>query len=292
MSLTDIRIAFNGRQCNYWHMAAISLLFYDHFLTFKTEIKCLWKRQLNSSGCLFFLHRYFNPIAMVITFVSLFSNLPVSCKAWSNVREGILIVAQLIVTFVMTMRVYALYGCNKRLLYLLFAIIAIFLCVAAITTFTAHSTPPVALPSGECSTQLDFNNASRAAVAWMTIFIYDVLIFGLAVHNAFKTKEEFRMFKTFEVPVSLRVILLRDGAIYFGVITIINLANILSFYLLEDCMRGGFGPFASSLSVTLVSRLMLNLHQVNDAGIASSQSHLEVETQIVFHRRSTDGYDD
>ncbi|KIK51376.1 hypothetical protein GYMLUDRAFT_396296 [Collybiopsis luxurians FD-317 M1] len=292
MSLTDIRIAINGRQCNYWHMAAISLLFYDHLLTFKTESKCLWKRQLNSSTCLFFLHRYFNPIAMAITFVSLFSNLPVSCKAWSNVREGILIVAQLIVTFIMTMRLYALYGCNKRLLYLLFAIIAVFLCAAAITTFTVHLTPPTALPSGECSTQLDFNNASRAAVAWMSIFIYDVLIFGLAVHNAFKTRKEFRMFKTFEDPFSLRAILLRDGAIYFGVITMINLANILSFYLLEDCMRGGLGPFASSLSVTLVSRLMLNLHQANDAGICSTQPSLEVQTQIVFRRISIDGHDD
>ncbi|KIK51737.1 hypothetical protein GYMLUDRAFT_78067 [Collybiopsis luxurians FD-317 M1] len=295
MSWTDIRIATNGRQCNYWHMAAITLLFYDHILTFKTEIKCLWKRQSNISAHLFFLHRYFNPITMIITFVTLFDNLPVSCKALSNLREGILIVAQLIVTIIMTLRVYALYGCSKRMLYFLLAVIAVLFTIAVIMTFTVHTNSPVSPPStGGCSTQLDFDRVyhAGAAVAWMTIFSYDALLFGLAVYNAFITRQELRMIKSLKVRVSLRVILLRDG----DVMTAINLANILSFY---DCMRGGLAPITSSISVTLVSRLMLNLHQVMSTGIYLSRtvSVLEtVETGIAFQRRNStsvgDNYND
>ncbi|KAJ3891555.1 hypothetical protein GG344DRAFT_65354 [Lentinula edodes] len=172
MSLTDLntRIATNGRQCNYWHMAAI-----------KIEIKYLWKKPLNSSGYMFIIQRYFNPITMIFTFVTLFDDLPVSCKTLSNIRQGILIIAQLVVT--------------------------------------------------------------RAAVAWLMIFIYDVLLFGLMVHNAFKTRKELHMIHRLKFRASLRVILLRDGAMYFGVMTLVNLANILTYY---DCMRGGLAPFTSS----------------------------------------------
>lgn len=50
-----------------------------------------------------------------------------------------------------------------------------------------------------------------AAVAWLMIFIYDVLLFGLMVHNAFKTRKELHMIHRLKFRASLRVILLRDG---------------------------------------------------------------------------------
>ncbi|KAJ3914353.1 hypothetical protein F5877DRAFT_82890 [Lentinula edodes] len=134
-----------------------------------------------------------------------------------------------------------------------------------------------------------------AAVAWLMIFIYDVLLFGLMVHNAFKTRKELHMIHRLKFRASLRVILLRDGAMYFGVMTLVNLANILTYYfsevrfteyhtdpnfdvLTKDCMRGGKAPFTSSLSVTLVSRLMLNLHQVKSSGIYLSGSQMVTES--------------
>ena len=43
------------------------------------------------------------------------------------------------------------------------------------------------------------------------IFVYDVLLFGLAVYNAFKTRQDLRMIHKLKTKVSLRVILLRDG---------------------------------------------------------------------------------
>ncbi|KAH7873471.1 uncharacterized protein C8R40DRAFT_1113798 [Lentinula edodes] len=281
MSLTDlnIRIATNGRQCNYWHMAAITLLFWDHLLSLEIEIKYLWKKPLNSSGYLFIIQRYFNPIAIIFTFVTLFDDLPVSCKTLSNIRQGILIIAQLVVTLIMTLRIHALYGCKKRLLYFLLSVIASLLSIVLIVTYTIHLDPPQESSiSGGCSTQLDSHDASRAAVAWLMIFIYDVLLFGLMVHNAFKTRKELHMIHRLKFRASLRVILLRDGAMYFGVMTLVNLANILTYYFSEDCMRGGLAPFTSSLSVTLVSRLMLNLHQVKSSGIYLSGSQMVTES--------------
>ncbi|KAF9264611.1 hypothetical protein L218DRAFT_232764 [Marasmius fiardii PR-910] len=114
-----------------------------------------------------------------------------------------------------------------------------------------------------------------------------MMVFGLALFNAFKTWKEIQVLR--RRPVSLQVILLRDGAAYFGVMSIVNLANILTYCLARGDMKGGLAPLASSISVTLVSRLMLNLHEVMDTGIYMSSciSHvdqLEGETHISFHR--------
>ncbi|KIK64413.1 hypothetical protein GYMLUDRAFT_71336 [Collybiopsis luxurians FD-317 M1] len=269
MLLADIQIVTNGLRCDYLHIPPITLLFYDHILAFKTETKYLWKRQLNNSMYLFFFHRYFNAIATTINFVTVFGNLPVSCKTLKEFREGILIVTQVVVLVIMTLRIYALYGCNKRLLFLLLTVIAVGSCVAIVMTFTAHLNSQLSLASGTartCSVELDSNGIDYPgeAVAWIVIFTYDALLFGLSMHNAFKTRQELRIIQAmFKDRACLKAILLRDG---------LNLANILSFYASPDCMRGGLAPLTSSISVILVSRMLLNLHQVADTGIYSSQT--------------------
>ncbi|KAJ3716016.1 hypothetical protein C8R42DRAFT_745196 [Lentinula raphanica] len=230
-----VRIASNGRQCNYWHIAAI-----------KTELTYIWKKSFNLSGYLFLIQRYFNPVAMIFTLTTVFDNLPVSS-------------------------------------------------LSLVVTYTVHLSSQKSLSSSGCSTQFD----SKAAIAWWMIFIYDVLLFGLAVRNAFTTRQELHMIRHLKFHASLRVILLRDGAMYFGcehsielnrievepnflspalrVMTLVNLANILTYY---DCMRGGLAPFTS--------RMMLNLHQVMGSGIYLSGGQAVTETDkavshIVFH---------
>ncbi|KAJ3808750.1 hypothetical protein F5876DRAFT_67037 [Lentinula aff. lateritia] len=225
MSLTDlnIRIATNGRQCNYWHMAAI-----------KIEIKCLWKKPLNSSGYLFVVQRYFNPIAIIFTFVTLFDDLPVSCKTLSNIRQGILIIAQLVVTLPLV--------CFRILYHDMIG--KIFMALAG------------------------------AAVAWLMIFIYDVLLFGLMVQNVFKTRKELHMIHRLKFRASLRVILLRDGAMYFGVMTLVNLANILTYYFISDLGVQINAEFTSSCC--LIPRIYYPFFMIiNLVQIATRKRHNE-----------------
>ncbi|KAF8874539.1 hypothetical protein BD779DRAFT_1566256, partial [Infundibulicybe gibba] len=49
-----------------------------------------------------------------------------------------------------------------------------------------------------------------------------------------------------------------------------NLANILTFYFCGPFLRGGLSTFSTSISVTMMSRLMLNLHETANVGIFSS----------------------
>ncbi|KAJ7734026.1 hypothetical protein DFH07DRAFT_130697 [Mycena maculata] len=60
---------------------------------------------------------------------------------------------------------------------------------------------------------------------------------------------------------SLWTVMIRDGAMYFGMISLANLANILVFYLGDSNTAGGLSWCTSAISVTMMVRLMLNLHQ-------------------------------
>ncbi|KAI6012069.1 hypothetical protein PISMIDRAFT_332445 [Pisolithus microcarpus 441] len=90
------------------------------------------------------------------------------------------------------------------------------------------------------------------------------------------------MYKTSKVGVQsfghskpdLVVLLLRDGAIYFGIVAIANLANIVSFYAAPELLKGGLSTFSICIAITMVSRLMLNLHKTADTGIFSHRQHL------------------
>ncbi|KAG1864841.1 hypothetical protein F4604DRAFT_1782230 [Suillus subluteus] len=62
-------------------------------------------------------------------------------------------------------------------------------------------------------------------------------------------------------------IIFQDGAMYFGAMTLSNIPNILMFYYGSDIDRSSLATFTSCMSVTLVSRLMLNLHKSVDSGI-------------------------
>ncbi|THV01868.1 hypothetical protein K435DRAFT_792959 [Dendrothele bispora CBS 962.96] len=80
--------------------------------------------------------------------------------------------------------------------------------------------------SNRCVTQLDSRSSIRIgqAVAWELLLIYDILLFVLAVHNAFMTRRELRLLRN---RTSLRVILLRDGKNY-DISQFVKHSNILS----------------------------------------------------------------
>ncbi|KAF9268296.1 hypothetical protein L218DRAFT_1054285 [Marasmius fiardii PR-910] len=104
-----------------------------------------------------------------------------------------------------------------------------------------QSVSQATLRGSRCHTvlgQTSFSSAVRQSFAWVMAFIYDGMVFVLAIWIAFKTRKEVKFRRR---AVSLKTIL---GGI-----------------------RAGLAPFANSHSVTLASRLMLNLHQVVDNGV-------------------------
>ncbi|KAK7455230.1 hypothetical protein VKT23_011103 [Stygiomarasmius scandens] len=84
------------------------------------------------------------------------------------------------------------------------------------------------------------------------------------MYKAYATaRDDTRFARALGGRVSLMQVLIADGSLYFVVMALANLINILTFYLAEPAFRGGLSSFASCISVTMMSRLMLNLRAAN-----------------------------
>jgi len=56
---------------------------------------------------------------------------------------------------------------------------------------------------------------------------------------------------------------------YFAAMAFANLANIITYYLAGPLIRGSLSTFANCVSLSMMSRLMLNLHAKANTGILS-----------------------
>ncbi|KAF9041519.1 hypothetical protein BJ165DRAFT_290706 [Panaeolus papilionaceus] len=225
---------------NYLHMFAISCLYYDHLLTSGREVEFLWKKTKNRSAYWFFLNRY----------IAFFGNIAVSVLGWIDLSPDVF---------------------SSELLISLISLGAVLASIACWALFGQKSQP--AEQGGGCHLGFSKETAFRLAGAWEALFLYDTVIFALIVHKSLKDRRDVT-----SIRVPLITSLTRDGILYYFVMGLANLSNILSFYLLGPFLRGGLSTFASSISVTMMSRIMLNLHKTERDGIYSNTRETTAET--------------
>ncbi|KAJ7487992.1 hypothetical protein FB451DRAFT_1390956 [Mycena latifolia] len=185
---------------------------------------------------------------------------------------------------VMLLRIYALYGRNIRLLVCLLGLSVPLISVIVWSMLGQHSESIVILPGCHSSISrstvhysdlglivrptpsfhtLNANKLTDLAAAWEALFVYDALIFGLTVFKTYSTWR--RAGSQHYLPI--HILILRDGALYFAAMALANLLNIVTFYLSGPILAGSLSTFASCMSVALMSRLMLNLHQKAHVGV-------------------------
>ncbi|KAJ4479609.1 hypothetical protein C8J55DRAFT_429355 [Lentinula edodes] len=259
-------------------MECIAFLYWDHLITFPDEVQYLWKRSMGWSTALFFFNRYFAALGNIVVTVSLFSsgltesvttstdNASISCRPFHLFREILLVLTQVIVCILLTIRIYALYHCSRRML--IYMLVTGFTLggLSIFAIFFGQSSQSVLTPTG-CHTQLTLitcvEPCASLAAAWEALFLYDSMLFVMTLHKAYKTRYELRQER---LRIPLVVIILRDGS----VMALANLINISTFYYAQPFLRGALCTFASSMSVTIMSRLMLNLHQISETGLYTS----------------------
>ncbi|KIK61901.1 hypothetical protein GYMLUDRAFT_42322 [Collybiopsis luxurians FD-317 M1] len=254
-------------------------MYWDHLLTLADEVQYLWKRPVRASTVLFFLNRYLAVLGNIVVTVSLLStDLPESsCQLFYIFHQFLLVVMQIIIGLLLTIRIYALYHRNKRVLTALLFIAAILTALAILSMFFRQSSQSKKSSVG-CRTELTFISSVQIAAAWEALFLYDSTLFAMTLYRAYKTRHELHILR--ELRISLLVILLRDGSLYFGIMAFANALNIATFYYPLPYLRGVLTTFASSISVTMMSRLMFNLHKIADSGLYTS--HMTTVTDDPF----------
>ncbi|KIK49149.1 hypothetical protein CY34DRAFT_7793 [Suillus luteus UH-Slu-Lm8-n1] len=287
--------------------------------TITDEITFIWCRPKALSAMLFFANRYvalfgnaymlyvyltpsdevlgFNPGPSIC--VVLLNKNP-SCQAYFVCRELLIFFQQILVCLILALRTYALYCRSKRLL----TWMIIILCSLGGVTAGTSGLHSDIVPGFNCFESLSEKIAVSPGLGWVTLLAYELLIFVLTVHRICKTRG-------LSLAMSRRNILdiiFQDGAMYFAVMTLSNLPNILTYYcgsvsthpLLMVKLTNYFwrltrippeavwlhllaGEYFVRMSVTLVSRLMLNLHKSVDTGILStSVRDDDYDSAVVF----------
>ncbi|KAJ3552126.1 hypothetical protein NM688_g4316 [Phlebia brevispora] len=266
---------------NYLIIASITVVYYDYFITLDDERRCIWTRWKAASSWMFFVNRYFTFFS-TITWVGSF--LPwhsvegfvyhswrgrltrsriywvmLRCNAYSMYRQIITGVIEFIVIVNMFLRVFALYGKDKRILALG---IGVFLVMVAlgILGFSGDNAPTIVLSAG-CHVVI--SAGAKFATAWAAMLASDVLIFALTVAKTYNTMHGLRRYNS----GNLSALMLRDGAMYYVTLTCLNLTNLLTFFLLPNALKGSLASLVGNISSVLLSRMMLNLQKSVDKRI-------------------------
>ncbi|KAF7357400.1 hypothetical protein MSAN_01336000 [Mycena sanguinolenta] len=276
----------DNRTSRYVFLAGFVILVYDHLLTLKDEVKYVWSTKLRPSTCWFLAMRYTGLVgnitvamwhfadvsqefdySLAFKEVSSFTPVPLmlnhSTDSCVNLQWAWTFLIVLLETFIevtLAIRVYAMYGLNRWILGILLSAAGFILASGMLAMVDFGKDPnrhDLMTAFNGCATILPRSSAVLPAAVWEATVMCDILVFVLTVRKAFIQRRSDMMFSG-----SLIQRMATDGSMYFGIIILSNLANVMSFYLGDALIAGFLSWFTTSLSLTLLSRLMLNLHDV------------------------------
>ncbi|KAJ7910988.1 hypothetical protein B0H13DRAFT_2328751 [Mycena leptocephala] len=251
--------AWDHRISRYMFLCGFVILIYDHALTLGSEVGLIWQRRLRRPSALWFLVVRYIPLAcscvMLKDSEDDFLNLEV-CSRMEHALEGLMFLQEALVDTTLGLRVLAMYGFDRRVLVPMLIISAISVALG-LWTFIKFGEPGMltapALNLTGCDTALPRATALRE---WEVQLLTDTLIFGLTAYRAYADHKIMKL-----VEGSLIKRMMKDGAMYFGIIVLANLANVLTLYFGDILTAGCLTWWTTSLSVTLIARLGLNLQR-------------------------------
>lgn len=243
------------------NLPPVAILYYDYLLTLQWEIQFLWspgKQGLFTVACL--LNRYlpvFGHIPLAVAHMTQ-RDLPF-CLSLHLYHEIFGILMQSLAGLLCLIRVYALYGQSRRVLGFLLSVgtaSILVACWAMIGSRRAgvETIEVVSIIPG-CNQFTPSKGGRYAALTWLGVLVFDSVIFSLTLYKAFTMGKGIRLLD----------VIVRDGIMYYSALFIVNLANILILLFAPPLLKNSTTSITNVLSITLVSRLMLNLRAQSTA---------------------------
>ncbi|KAJ7779326.1 hypothetical protein DFH07DRAFT_1030080 [Mycena maculata] len=262
---------------------------YDHVLTLPSEVSYIWAPRLKRSAAWFLLVRY----------LAFLGNLALSPYFLADLspESYLLVIQETFVEVTLAVRVCAMYGFNKRVFASLAVAAVITISLGAINHTVKwaivgpETTINVTIPG--CHVPTSHTEAIRKSFVILLRPGKLTPLWALPLHG--NPRLTLRRAYTYKKTAglgsgSLIVTMVRDGAAYFGMIGLVNLANILMLYIIT---AGSLAWFASTISVTMATRLMLNLHDAaNGNWTTPTWNSSAQETDLISSRRRREELDD
>ncbi|OSD07814.1 hypothetical protein PYCCODRAFT_1430008, partial [Trametes coccinea BRFM310] len=247
-------------QGNYYSVAARALFIWDYLATLDREIEYVWGQRLSAASILFVVNRYVNLLITVLELVEQAPfQTPKSCPPVVRILQSLLIFSTFIVAAFATLRVYAVWSRNWRPALPVF-LLALMTPVANLYMDITGTPIPAPRPSVGCAIQTNIapNVYSQIVIAERTTTTaYDALVL---IFTFIKTSQARRAAMSLSRRPSLVALILRDGTMYFLLLVVMNIAQIV--VAAEFPGNNFVAFFISPLTSILISRFLLNLREV------------------------------
>ncbi|TCD63149.1 hypothetical protein EIP91_005908 [Steccherinum ochraceum] len=270
--------------------SAMVVLYYDYLLSLPDEVKLYWRRGAPkfSWGLLFFyLNRY----------TALLGHIPVAIEYYAqslSVQKYVHFYHQLfaamstaIVTTLFILRTYALYERSHVILMVLLAVALTVLsvaCWALLINQRSREQPDGVISSlGLCDLTLSTSDARFLAVAWSTVLVFDAIVFSLTIRQRSRSGRS--------RGDGLFALVVRDGTIYFGVLSVLYTIDILTFLLTNTVHKGIIVVYTNVFSSILMNRMMLNIRNPRNLSGPTSvtvATSIGVFSSVLFAREGHD----
>ncbi|CAE6427378.1 unnamed protein product [Rhizoctonia solani] len=263
----------------YITVAGFILMIWDHFITIPTEIQLVWPAKLSLVKVLFLLNRYIPPIFIAID-TAMLTKINASCEIWTFLDIGVQLLTMFAATFLIGMRVHILWD-NRRDIFLWVSIAWVSHVAANIILVIMSSEKN----AGSYSVQPMFNICSGrvedAWNVWIPVMLYHCFIMVLLVIKSLSTP---RIAST-----RIHNVIIRDGFVYFFVVFLAMLFNLLSWALAPDTLAGLPRWVVWSVCTIATSRLLLSLKGIQSARqwdnankLASRDIRMEPRNHVKF----------
>ncbi|KAI0043587.1 hypothetical protein FA95DRAFT_1681818 [Auriscalpium vulgare] len=234
----------------------LAILYYDWLLMLDLEVAYYWPptHKLGWVSVFYLLNRYICLLGYTPFIRDLFTYGTVNvCHSLTAYHQSFQVALQILVGVLCIMRMYALYNRSRFVLGFLIAValFSIVIGVWVVVTYQNQSVQIIASTIPGCNQLLSNADGRHLAAAWSGVLVFDTIIFILTAYKGFKLGLSTRG--------GLLHVLIRDGTVYFTVLFLANLGNILMLLLGPPALKAWTTTFINILSSTLISRVMINL---------------------------------
>jgi len=257
-----------------------SIIVYDHLITLDQEIDLVWYAPWTMGKILFFLNRYYPLCIVVFNQYTLFTiNLTDElCMAWLRWQGWTGLATCMVAEIILQLRLYALYFLDKKvLLFMVISFLGTSACAAAIMgevlsnfTVQSHIIPgfPFCIPIKVPNYLFSF---------WIPILAFESILCGMALFRGFQA---FRYrHSVFQSGRHLVTLLLRDSIIYYLIIFVTILTNLLVWSTGQVGLIEIPVGFTVAMSCVMGNRLILNVRQMK----RQMEESIEARDKNIFH---------
>ncbi|KAI0702336.1 hypothetical protein BC835DRAFT_1411160 [Cytidiella melzeri] len=223
------------------------MLFYDMFITFGEEVEKIWMQPFTSATLLWFVNRYLTPLGFIVITVGFHDPKwgPAECERYVRFPEYLKIFSATAV---------GIYGRSR---FILVSFIFLLLAEIGIKIWSFMVGIPLQLPPGLFGCVLT-GKTNRVMYTWVAELAFDTCVF---VAMLYRTVYLYVSLPNCSRTSSITHVLLRDGVVYFGVISVSNLVTVLIYVFAIPALKVINASFSTLITTLMVSRLILNLRK-------------------------------